>query len=359
MSRTGFAHLPLHGGKAPRYLFERMVPLSREIVVFIAHEFGREEVLRRLSDPYWFQAFGCVLGFDWHSSGLTTTVCGALKEGLRDAGRELGLYVAGGKGATSRKTPAEITTACERLGHDPGPLVYASRISAKVDNSAVQDGYQLYHHSFVFTDKGEWCIVQQGMSDEASMARRYHWLSDNVQSYVSEPHAAICCDASAETLNLVAAESAEVRTASAALAAERPEVTLDALGHLPLLDMPRRHHVSTADINPQYLGKVLLKTYEAAPKDFEALLAIPGVGAKTLRALALTSELIYGKTASRRDPARYSFAHGGKDGTPYPVDRPTYDKTIEVMRTALNGARIDRAEKLRAFRRLADFAGPG
>src|SRR5688572_23454818 len=243
MSRTGFAHLPLHGGKAPRYLFERMVPLSREIIVFLASEFGREEVLRRLSDPYWFQAFGCVLGFDWHSSGLTTTVCGALKEGLRPVEKELGIFVAGGKGATSRKTPAEITAACERLGHDPGPLVYASRISAKVDSSAVQDGYQLYHHSFVFTEAGEWCIVQQGMSDEASMARRYHWLSDNVQSYVSEPHAAICCDASADTLNLVAAESAEVRTASAALAAERPEVTLDALGHLPLLDMPRRHHV--------------------------------------------------------------------------------------------------------------------
>src|SRR6187455_590252 len=194
MSRTGFAHLPLHGGKAPRYLFERMVPLSREIVLFLAAEFGRDEVLRRLSDPYWFQAFGCVLGFDWHSSGLTTTVCGAVKEGLRDVERELGIHVAGGKGATSRKTPAEIAAACERLGADPDPLVYASRISAKVDNSAVQDGYQLYHHCFVFTDAGEWCIVQQGMSDETRMARRYHWLSDTVTNFVSEPHAAICCD---------------------------------------------------------------------------------------------------------------------------------------------------------------------
>src|SRR5438477_11054714 len=224
MSRTGFAHLPLHGGKAPRHLFERMVPLSREIVVFVAREFGRDEVLRRLSDPYWFQAFGCVLGFDWHSSGVTTTVCGALKEGLRGLGGELGLYVAGGKGATSRKTPAEITAVCERTGQDPEPLVYASRISAKVDNSAVQDGYQLYHHSFVFTAQGQWCIVQQGMSDETSMARRYHWLSDNVTSYVNEPHAAVCCDATGETLNLVAAESAEVRCASAMLASQKPEV---------------------------------------------------------------------------------------------------------------------------------------
>src|SRR5215210_5799687 len=252
MSRTGFAHLPLHGGKAPRYLFERMVPLSREIVIFLVSEFGREEVLRRLSDPFWFQAFGCVLGFDWHSSGLTTTVCGALKEGLRGTERELGLYVAGGKGATSRKTPSEITAACEHLGRDPEPLVYASKISAKVDNSAVQDGYQLYHHSFVFTDEGKWCIVQQGMSDETSMARRYHWLSDNVQSYVNEPHAAICCDAPAPTLNLVAEENAAVRSASAALAAERPEVTLEAVRHLPLLDMPRHHHVTTSDIDPRY-----------------------------------------------------------------------------------------------------------
>ena len=357
MARTGFATLPLHGGKAPRYLFERMVPLSREIVIFVAREFGREEVLRRLSDPYWFQAFGCVLGFDWHSSGLTTTVCGALKEGLRDVGAELGIFVAGGKGATSRKTPAEITATCERLGRDPEPLVYASRISAKVDNSAVQDGYQLYHHSFVFTDKGQWCIVQQGMSDATSMARRYHWLSDNVRDYVNEPHAAICCDTVAPTLNLVAAESADVRAASALLAGQKPELTLDALGHLPSLEMPRRHEVSTSDINPRYLAKVLLRTYERAPADFESLLSIEGVGAKTLRALALTSELIYGARASHDDPARFSFAHGGKDGTPYPVDRQTYDKTIDVMRQALNGARIDRNEKVHAFRRLAAWAG--
>ncbi len=358
MSRTGLAHLPLHGGRAPHYLFERMVQLSREIVVFVAAEFGREEVLRRLSDPYWFQAFGCVLGFDWHSSGVTTTVCGALKEGLRGTENELGIFVAGGKGATSRKTPAEIDAACERIGRDHGPLVYASRIAAKVDNSAVQDGYQIYHHSFLFTAAGEWCIVQQGMNDETAMARRYHWLSDTLASYVSEPHAAVCCDAPAETLNLVAAESAAVRSASAELAVQKPEVTMQALHHLPLLDMPRRHEVAMADINPTYLEKILLRTYETAPADFEALLAIEGVGAKTLRALALTSELVYGARASQRDPARYSFAHGGKDGTPYPVDRATYDKTIEVMRNALNGAKIDRGEKVRAFRRLAGFAAP-
>jgi len=356
MSRTRIAHLPLHGGKAPRYLFERMVPLAREIAIFIAGEFGREELLRRLSDPYWFQGFGCVLGFDWHSSGLTTTVCGAFKEGLRGTEKDIGVYVAGGKGATSRKTPAEITVACERIGRNPEQLVYASRIAAKVDNAAVQDGYQLYHHSFFFTAQGQWCIVQQGMSNETSMARRYHWLSDSIASYVNEPHAAVCCDTTAETLNLVAAESAEVRSASATLAAQKPEGTLKALGHVAVLDMPRHHHIAKSDINPEYLRKILLRTYETAPADFEALLSIKGVGAKTLRALALTAELIYGTRASLKDPARYSFAHGGKDGTPYPVDRATYDKTIEVMRHALNRAKIDRNEKLQAFRRLAGFS---
>jgi uncharacterized protein len=355
MGRTGFAHLPLHNGHAPRYLFERMVPLSREIIVFLVREFGPLEALRRLSDPYWFQAFGCVLGFDWHSSGLTTTVCGALKVALSGSEHEIGIHVAGGKGAASRKTPAEITMACERTGLDAAPLVYASRISAKVDNSAVQDGYQLYHHSFFFTAEGQWCIVQQGMCDETSMARRYHWLSDGIVSYVNEPHAAICAETSVPTLNLVATESAGVRSASALLALEKPEVTLNAMQSLPLLDMPRRHQVTGIDINPKYLHKVLLRTYEAMPSNFEALLAMEGVGAKTLRALALTSELIYGVQASRVDPARFSYAHGGKDGTPYPVDRKVYDKTIEVMRNALNAAKVGRNDKIAAFRRLATF----
>lgn len=356
MARTGYAQLPLHNGRAPRYLFERMVPLSREIMIFLVGEFGSGEALRRLSDPYWFQAFGCVLGFDWHSSGLTTTVCGALKAGLRGTEKEIGLYAAGGKGAASRQTPAEITVSCERLGRDPDPLVYASRISAKVDSAAVQDGYQLYHHSFFFTAEGKWCVVQQGMSDETSMARRYHWLSDSVESYVNEPHAAICCQKASPTLNLVAGSGSEVRAASAIIAAQKPELALVTLDHLPFLSLPRRHAVRADDINPKYLQKILLRTYESAPRDFEALLAIEGVGAKTLRALALTSELIYGVSASRQDPARFSFAHGGKDGTPYPIDRETYDKTIEVMHRALNRANVGRSEKVSAFQRLSAFA---
>ena len=349
MSRhTGYASLPLHGGKAPAWLFGRMVRLSREILIYLASEYGTREVLRRLSDPYWFQAFGCVLGFDWHSSGVTTTVCGAVKEGLKDIDRDLGFFAAGGKGKTSRKAPSEIVASCDRLGRDPRPLVYASRTAAKVDSAAVQDGYQLYHHVFFFTADGDWCVVQQGMSDATNMARRYHWLSDNVQSYVNEPHAAVCCDARTQTLNLVAAENAPVRDGAAVLAREKPETVL--------LEMPRHHAVTAADVDSKYLRKILLRTYENPPADFEALLATPGVGAKTLRALALTAELVYGTPASFRDPARYSFAHGGKDGTPFPVDRATYDKTIDVLHQALNKAGVARTEKVHAFRRLASFA---
>jgi hypothetical protein len=347
VNRTGHANLPLHGGKAPQWLFSRMKLLAREIVIHLVSEFSAEEVLRRLSDPFWFQAFGCTLGFDWHSSGVTTTVCGAVKEGIRGLERDLGLFAAGGKGATSRKTPSEIELACDRISLDAHPLVYASKTSAKVDSAAVQDGYTLYHHAFFFTKAGQWAVVQQGMHDTNGMARRYHWLSSGVGSFVEEPHNAVCCATREESLNLVALESADTRMRSAELAREKPQV---------ILSLPRRHDVREADVNPRYLEKILLRTYETAPRDFESLLVIPGVGAKTLRALALTAELIYGAPASRRDPARYSFAHGGKDGHPYPVDRETYDKTINVMRNALNRAGIDRSEKVKAFRRLSEFA---
>jgi uncharacterized protein len=379
MSRhTGFASLPLHGGKAPAWLFGRMARLSREIVIYLASEYGTREVLRRLSDPFWFQAFGCVLGFDWHSSGVTTTVCGAVKEGLKDVDRELGFFAAGGKGRVSRKTPHQIAEVCEQIGRDPQPLVYASRTAAKVDSAAVQDGYQLYHHVFFFTAAGDWCVVQQGMSDANRMARRYHWLSEHVESFVDEPHEAVCCDTRVATLNLVAHENDAVRQASAQLAAQKPEVTLKALqeatvrlparrcteakpeqGTLPLLEMPARHALLPEfDVASRYLEKILLRTYERAPENFETLLAIEGVGPKTLRALALASELVHGTPATMRDPARFSFAHGGKDGTPFPVDKITYDKTIEILNKAINRSAIDRSEKVNAFRRLAAFGDP-
>ena len=353
--RSGTAHLPLHAGRAPAWLFARMVRLAREITTHIVTEYGSDEVLRRLADPYWFQAFGCVLGFDWHSSGVTTTVTGALKEGLRGVEHELGVYAGGGKGAVSRRTPGEIVEYCGRLSIDPRPLVYASRMSAKVDSAAVQDGYQLYHHAFFFTPSGGWCVVQQGMNDDNKMARRYHWLADRVRSYVNEPHAAICAEAEAPTLNLVAAESDPVRHASTELARERPQIVLSAIRNLPVLSMPRRHAVMLADVNIQYLERILVKTYERAPEDFETLLGMEGVGARTLRALALTSEVIYGTPASTRDPARFSFAHGGKDGTPFPVDVETYDKTVEVLRAAVNKANIDRSERVKALKRLVHY----
>lgn len=354
-ARTGTAQLPLHSGKAPAWLFSRMVKLAREITIHIVSEFGPDEMLRRLSDPFWFQAFGCVLGFDWHSSGVTTTVTGAVKEGIRGLEPDLGFFAGGGKGAASRKTPSEITLACERITLDPVPLVYASRMSAKVDSAAVQDGYQLYHHAFFFTPSGGWCVVQQGMNDDNGMARRYHWLSTAVRSYVNEPHAAVCAEAEAPTLNLVANESEAARTSSAELSRQPPSVVLSALKDIPALTMPRRHAVLIADVNPSYLQKILLKTYERAPENFETLLGMEGVGGRTLRALALVSEIIYGTPASTRDPARFSFAHGGKDGFPYPVDTATYDRTVEVLRAAVTKAGIDRSERVQALKRLVRF----
>ncbi len=332
-----------------------MVRLAREISIHVVSEYGSDELLRRLSDPFWFQAFGCVLGFDWHSSGVTTTVTGAVKEGIRGLESDLGFFAGGGKGAASRKTPAEIVSACDALSLNPEPLVYASRMSAKVDSAAVQDGYQLYHHAFFFTPSGGWCVVQQGMNDGNGMARRYHWLSASLRSYVDEPHAAVCAEEEAPTLNLVAHESENVRAASAELSRQPPTTVLDALRKLPVLTMPRRHAVLLSDVNPVYLEKILLKTYERAPENFETLLGMPGVGARTLRALSLVSEVIYGTPASTRDPARFSFAHGGKDGFPYPVDTATYDKTVEVLRAAVNRAGIDRSERVAALKRLVRF----
>jgi hypothetical protein len=354
---TGIASLPLHTGKAPPWLFSRMTRLAREIVIYLVRENGAQDVLRRLSDPFWFQAFGCVLGFDWHSSGVTTTVCGAVKEGLRDVDRELGLFAAGGKGGTSRKTPTQIAEICDRTGNDGDSLVYASRITAKVDSAAVQDGYQLYHHAFFFTAAGDWCVVQQGMSDATRMARRYHWLSERVASFVDEPHEAVCCDARGETLNLVAHENEPVRDAVAELAVQPPHIVLDAMARVPELAMPVRHTLfPELDVPDKQLHTILTSTYERAPRDFESLLGMPGVGPKTVRALTLASELLHGKPASLRDPARFAFAHGGKDGTPFPVDRATYDRTIDIMRNALNKASVGRSEKIAAFKRLRRVA---
>jgi hypothetical protein len=355
--RTGIANLPLHYGKAPRWLFQRMVPLAREITIAIVAEFGPEEMLRRLSHPYWFQAFGCVLGFDWHSSGVTTTLCGALKEGIRGIERDLGLFVAGGKGRTSRQTPAELQSWGEKISIDPAPLVYASRMSAKVDSSCIQDGYQIYQHTFIFTSKGAWSVVQQGMNEATRYARRYHWLGEAVADFVNEPHAAVLSETSSLAMDLTAGESAPARTTITGIATEEPpEKVLAELRRLKTLDLPARHQILTADLHPDSLKKIILSAYERQPEDFERLLGLPGVGPRTIRALSLISELVHGVPPSYRDPARYSFAHGGKDGIPYPVDRKTYDQSIELLSKAINKTKLGLSEKQQAFKRLGRLA---
>ena len=357
--RTGRADLPLHGGRAPRWLFSRMTQLAKAIIELVVLEHGVSGVFERISDPYWFQALGCVRGFDWHSSGVTTTTCGAIKEGIKGEEEDLGLFVAGGKGRASRKTPGEIEMWGEKTGVDPVPLVDASRTSAKVDSAAVQDGYQIYHHVFLFDRSGTWAVVQQGMNEGTGMARRYHWHSTSVDDFVCEPHAAVCCDATAPSLNLVSAESADARDRATDLSTQPAARVVGELVRLKSLSLPRRHEILMSDIAPDRLGGIFLKTYEAQPTGFKELLNLPGVGAKTLRALSLIGELVYGAQPSFDDPARYSYAHGGKDGIPYPVDRPLYDQTIDLLGRAVRRAKLGQSEEVKTLRRLDSAFGCG
>ncbi len=357
MPKTGTASLPLHYGKAPAWLFKRMSALAREITKAIVCEFGQKVFLEKLSDPYWFQALGCVLGFDWHSSGITTTVTGALKDGLKGMEGELGIFIAGGKGGTSRKTPEQIERYGEKYMINPIPLVYASKMSAKVDNTAIQDGYQLYHHVFVFNSNGSWSVIQQGLNEGNKMARRYHWLGDDVKDFVVEPHSAICCDRRNTSLNMVDSKSEGARKMSAVIASEKPEKLVKDIDRFRNLELTKRHNVMLSDIDPKRLYRIFTSTYERQPDSFETLLSIKGVGPKTIRALSLVSDIIYNKPPSFRDPARFSFAHGGKDGTPYPVDRNTYDKTIDIMKKAVQSAKVGNREKIEAVRRLMSYFG--
>jgi len=355
--KTGITQLPLHSGKTPKWLFEKMKVLAREITFIIVREYGTEDFLKRISDPYWFQAFGCVLGFDWHSSGITTTVCGALKEGLKNISEEIGLFVCGGKGSVSRRTPQEISEISLKgsIKVSPQGLIYASRMSAKVDSAALQDGYQLYHHNFFFNSEGKWAVIQQGMNLDTLWARRYHWLGANLKDFVCEPHKVICCDHTTKVLNMVAEESKPCQKITAELAIQPPPKVIGEFEKVKELNLSKNHFVSLKDIRRENLKKILEKTYRANPGDFESLLAIEGVGPKTIRALALISELIYKQPFSIRDPVRFSFAHGGKDGTPYPVDRKEYDLSIQILREATERAKITRSEKLSALKRLANF----
>lgn len=356
MKRTGIADLPLHYGRAPAWLFTRMRNLAREITIAIVSEYGPEQFLRKISDPLWFQAFGCVLGFDWHSSGLTTTVCGALKEGVRGLEKELDIFVAGGKGKASRKTPQEIFKVGDLTSLNPHPLIYASRMVAKVDTSALQDGFQLYHHCFIFTKSGKWAVIQQGMNENLRYARRYHWIGEKVKSFVCEPHSAICCDLKKEGLNMVAKESDKSRSTSTLLSREHPSRIIKELKTIKRVKFAPFPNFSLEDIHPERLEKTLQLAYEKSPESFEELLGTRGVGAKTIRALALVADLLYGAKPSFKDPATYSFAHGGKDGYPYPVDKSTYDETIQTLRQALKEAKIGRSEKIKAIKRLVKIS---
>lgn len=340
--------------------------LAGSITQLIVADHGPGEMLNRLADPLWFQAFGCVLGFDWHSSGLTTVTCGALKEAYRLLGDDLGIHVAGAKGGRSRQTPAEIARTADRASLDGDRLIYASRMSAKVDSAAVQDGYQVYTHHFFFSQANDWCVVQQGMNESNGYARRYHWLGSATDDFVCEPHiGVVSAPAGPSTLlNMVAADAGTSRDCSTELARIEPQKLLREITVGPNLFLPAHHAVLADDINPSRLERVLRVTHERAPTDFEALLAEPGVGPATIRSLALIAELIYGVPACRRDitrrwgpadPPTFSYAHGGKDGHPFPVDRTTYDRSISILESAVRRARIDPAGKDQALFRLTKW----
>lgn len=376
--RTGSADLPLHGGHVPAWLSARMAKLGRVIVEALAQQYGRDEVLRRLAHPFWFQSFGAVMGMDWHSSGITTSVMGALKRGLKPVQDELGIYVCGGKGLQSRATPRELACIGERIGLDAAPLERASRLVAKVDSAAVQDGYDLYLHTFVVTTEGRWCVVQQGMHEGRREARRYHWLSESLQSFLDSPHSAIEGRNQGSIVNLADVRAARNRQAELELVHAGPDKTVSVLRQLrsagnaaldlfgdanlapaaaiPHLHMPAHHAVHASDVVLKRLHAALAAAADRGPIDFAELLLTPGIGARTVAALALVAEVVHGAPARFADPARFSFAHGGKDGHPFPVPLKVYDETIRVLKNAVDQAKLGNDEKLAAIRRLDDQA---
>src|SRR3954465_14606014 len=365
--RSGTAILPLHGGRVPPWLATRMSSLGAIITEAIVHHYGRDEFLQRLSHPFWFQSFGAVMGMDWHSSGITTSVIGALKRGLKPLERELGIHVCGGRGRHSRKTPDELRLLGERTGLDGAGLTRASRLVAKVDSAAVQDGFDLYLHGFFVTDDGKWTVVQQGMNGEKKQARRYHWHSENFTSFVDAPHSAIDGPAQGEIVNLTDKRGATSRTAQLELLSdlgpERIVGELAALtggtpaqGVLPHLIMPAHHEVRASDVFSRRLHGTLAAAAERGPIDFPELLLTPGVGARTVRSLAMVAEVVHGAPYRFDDPARFSLAHGGKDRHPYPVPIKVYDETIRVLKSAVQNAKLGRDEEIGALKRLDDQA---
>jgi hypothetical protein len=374
MYRTGVANLPLHGGKAPAWLTGRMRKLSKEIATIMVEEYGAGIFLKRLSDPYWFQALGCVLGYDWHSSGVTTVLTGVLKQALSP--EEHGMVVCGGKGRTSRKTPMEIAEVGEKFGFSEDrveALTYTSRMTAKVDNTAIQAGYQLYHHAFLLTEDGKWAVIQQGMSGKDRSARRYHWLSDSTTSLIVEPHNAVVGDVRREkALNMTAKTSEGARKASVDVAKEPPRKVLRLFeAARPLHQRSLQEWLPKAEVDPWQQSiealnmprtiswETMTRVYEFQPRNYEELLSVRGVGPATVRGLALVAELIYGEKPSWEDPVKFSFAYGGKDRVPFPVDRGAMDESVQVLRRAVEAAKLGEKEKLRSLRRLRRFVPEG
>jgi len=352
MKRSGTADLPLHGGRVPPWLAERMTQLGTAISEAIIHDYGTSAFLSRLSDPFWFQALGAVMGMDWHSSGITTSVMGALKRGLAPRADELGIYICGGRGRFARNTPQELRSIAERRGFDGEALVRTSRLTARVDNNAIADGFQIYLHSFVVTATGEWAVVQQGLNDRSGMARRYHWHSASVRDFVNEPHTAIVGENQGMIMNLVDAQAKPAQSALLEIAREKPETTLAAARHLR---MPVHHDVRAKDIDLKRLGAVLAVAYERDLHQFAEVLLLESLGPRTLQSLALIAEVVHGAPSRFSDPARFSFAHGGKDRHPFPVPLQTYDESLNFLRTSLDTAKLGNKEKLDGFRRLDRF----
>ena len=365
--RTGSADLPLHGGRVPPWLATRMSSLGAVITQAIVHRYGRDEFLQRLSHPFWFQSFGAVMGMDWHSSGITTSVIGALKRGLGPLQDELGIHVCGGRGQHSRKTPDELRLLGERIGFDGARLTRASRLVAKVDSAAVQDGFDLYLHGFFVTDDGKWTVVQQGMNGDKRQARRYHWHSEKLASFVDQPHTAIDGPAQGEIVNLTDKRAEMSRAAQlellTGLGPDRIVSELEALtgktpaqAMLPHLVMPDHHDVRSTDVFSRRLHGTLAAAAERGPVDFPELLLTPGVGMRTVRSLAMVAEVVHGAPYRFGDPARFSLAHGGKDRHPYPVPIKVYDETIRVLKSAVQHAKLGRDEEMGALQRLDDQA---
>ncbi len=353
MQRSGTADLPLHHGRVPPWLANRMARLGRAISEAIVLEFGKNEFLLRLSDPLWFQSFGAVLGMDWHSSGITTSVVGALKRAINPISKDLGIYVCGGRGRHSRQTPNELLHIADQTGLNGRHLVRCSRLSAKVDNTAIQDGFQIYLHSFILTDEGKWAVIQQGLNNRNGYARRYHWHSEQFESFVNEPHTSIVGSNQGLIFNLTDHQADPARNAMVDFSGQHPD---RAAAEIRKIHMPSHHDVKVKDVDMKRLGSVLALAYDTEVDNFENLLLIKGLGPRTLQSLALVSEIIYGTPSRFEDPARFSFAHGGKDGHPFPVPTKVFDKTIHTLRTAVEKAKIGMTDKKDAIKSLHTMA---